>query len=96
MVIVLMTRVHPKYAHTSCFAVFHCGAGQFNPRPTMLLRIAPERYDCHGAGKATLEDMGKYIISMHQKNCYNQNKTNHKSVPDSKVHGANMGPIWGR
>ena len=22
--------------------------------------------------------------------------SNYKTVPDSKVHGANMGPIWGR
>ena len=57
-----------------------------------------------GRGRNTEDDKRDIVISEYLQNMYHVSSSNMITIannvfagfPDSKVHGANMGPIWGR
>ena len=52
-----------------------------------------QSHDCPSATKVTLKHMGEIIFDLWVKLVITYPQQN---TPDSKVHGANMGPIWGQ
>ena len=75
--------VYPKkYAHGFCFAVLCCGytltGFPISIRPTSLALW--QSNDCPSASKATLMNMDKYIMWIHDERLHNHNKAKHNKT----------------
>ena len=78
-----MHTVYPKkYAHGFCFAVLCCGYTLTDfPISTRLTSLALwQSNDCPSASKATLMNMDKYFMWIHNERLHNHNKEKHNKT----------------
>ena len=79
----LRTTVYPKkYAHGFCFAVLCCGYTLTDfPISIRLTSLALwQSNDCPSASKATLMNMDKYFMWIHNERLHNHNKAKHNKT----------------